>query len=164
MSILIPVLIVTAIGLVLGLGLALAAKFMSVPTDEREEKIRECLPGANCGACGFSGCDGYAKALVEDEGLDHDAREALHIYAGVLVEAFVLRRYRSIDKIGREVLITYIGAVLYMEGGEHLTVFCKNLCGKLVVRVLKLLERRNLGKESDKQQGKEQYRKRCDRP
>ena len=51
-AILIPVIIVAIMGLVLGLGLALASKFMAVPTDEREEKIRECLPGANCGACG----------------------------------------------------------------------------------------------------------------
>lgn len=38
---------------------------MAVPKDETAEKIRECLPGANCGACGFSGCDGYAAALSE---------------------------------------------------------------------------------------------------
>ncbi len=67
MSILIPVIIVTAIGLIAGLGLALAAKFMAVPVDEREEKIRECLPGANCGACGYSGCDGYAAALANGD-------------------------------------------------------------------------------------------------
>lgn len=67
MSILIPVLIVTALGLVLGLGLALAAKFMAVPTDEKEAKIRECLPGANCGACGYTGCDGYAAAIANGE-------------------------------------------------------------------------------------------------
>ncbi len=67
MTILIPVIVVTAIGLIAGLGLALAAKFMSVPVDEREEKIRECLPGANCGACGYSGCDGYAAALAKGE-------------------------------------------------------------------------------------------------
>ena len=38
-AILIPVLIVTVIGLLLGLGLALASKFMAVPTDEKEAKI-----------------------------------------------------------------------------------------------------------------------------
>ncbi len=67
MNILIPVIIVTAIGLISGLALALAAKFMAVPTDEKEAKLRECLPGANCGACGFSGCDGYAAALAKGE-------------------------------------------------------------------------------------------------
>lgn len=62
-----PVIIVVIIGLIAGLGLALASKFMAVPTDEKQEKIRECLPGANCGACGFSGCDGYAEALAKGE-------------------------------------------------------------------------------------------------
>ena len=64
-SILIPTVIVAAIGLVLGLGLAIASVVFAVPVDEKAVKIRECLPGANCGACGFSGCDGYAAALSE---------------------------------------------------------------------------------------------------
>lgn len=67
MEILIPVIIVAAIGLIAGVGLSLASEFMAVPTDEREEKIRECLPGANCGACGYSGCDGYAAAVASGE-------------------------------------------------------------------------------------------------
>lgn len=67
MSILLPVIIVTVIGLIAGLGLALAAKFMAVPVNEKESNLRNCLPGANCGACGFSGCDGYAAALAKGE-------------------------------------------------------------------------------------------------
>jgi Na+-translocating ferredoxin:NAD+ oxidoreductase RNF subunit RnfB len=39
---------------------------MAVPVDERLARLRQCLPGANCGACGFSGCDGYASALLSD--------------------------------------------------------------------------------------------------
>ena len=30
----------------------------------REEAIAECLPGANCGGCGYPGCSGYAAAIV----------------------------------------------------------------------------------------------------
>ncbi|MCQ2440555.1 MAG: Fe-S cluster domain-containing protein [Clostridia bacterium] len=67
MQIFLPVIIVTVIGLIAGLGLALASKFMAVPTDEKQEKVRECLPGANCGACGYSGCDGYAAAVASGE-------------------------------------------------------------------------------------------------
>ncbi len=67
LEILIPILIVGVIGLVAGIGLALASKFMAVPVDETQEKVRECLPGANCGACGYSGCDGYAEALAKGE-------------------------------------------------------------------------------------------------
>lgn len=67
MEILIPVIIVAAIGLIAGVGLSLASKFMSVPVDEKQEKVRGALPGANCGACGFSGCDGYAAAVASGE-------------------------------------------------------------------------------------------------
>lgn len=65
--ILLAVLIVSAIGLIAGLGLAIASVVMAVPVDKKAEAIRECLPGANCGACGFSGCDGYAAALSKGE-------------------------------------------------------------------------------------------------
>ena len=65
--ILFAVILVSAIGLIAGLGLAIASIVMAVPVDEKAEKIRECLPGANCGACGFSGCDGYAAALSKGE-------------------------------------------------------------------------------------------------
>lgn len=64
-----PVLLVTVIGLLAGLILAVAAKFMAVPVDERFNAVRAALPGANCGACGFAGCDSYANALLEQEGL-----------------------------------------------------------------------------------------------
>lgn len=63
MDILIPLLIAIGVGLIVGLGLSFADKFFSVPVDQKEQDLRECLPGANCGACGYSGCDGYAKAL-----------------------------------------------------------------------------------------------------
>ncbi|MBE6729252.1 MAG: RnfABCDGE type electron transport complex subunit B [Ruminococcaceae bacterium] len=64
-AIIIPVIIVAAIGLIAGLGLSLAGKYLSDPPDEKLEAIREALPGANCGACGFTGCDDYAAAVKE---------------------------------------------------------------------------------------------------
>lgn len=65
-EILIPILAVTMIGLICGVGLAVASHVMAVKEDERFPAIRECLPGANCGACGFTGCDSYAAAVVND--------------------------------------------------------------------------------------------------
>ena len=65
MEILIPILAVTVIGLICAVGLAVASSFMAVKEDTRFTEIRACLPGANCGACGYTGCDGYAKALLE---------------------------------------------------------------------------------------------------
>lgn len=67
MGIIIAAAIVAGIGLICSVALVLAAKFMHVESDEKFTKIREVLPGANCGACGFSGCDGYANALAKGE-------------------------------------------------------------------------------------------------
>ncbi len=66
-DILIPVLIVAGVGLIAGVGLAIASALMAVPVDEREQAVLEELPGANCGACGYSGCSGYAAALAAGE-------------------------------------------------------------------------------------------------
>ena len=67
MEFIIAVAIVAGIGLLLGLGLAIASIVLAVPKDEKAEEILEVLPGANCGACGFSGCSGYAAALSKGE-------------------------------------------------------------------------------------------------
>lgn len=64
--IMLAILIVAGVGLVAGLVLAVASVVMAVPRDEKVEAVRDALPGANCGACGYSGCDGYAHALVHE--------------------------------------------------------------------------------------------------
>lgn len=69
-EILFPVLIVAGIGLIAGLLLAVLSKLMAVPVDEKEEAVIQALPGANCGACGFSGCQGYASALAKGKTRD----------------------------------------------------------------------------------------------
>ena len=66
-SILIAVIIVSSIGFIAGLGLSIASVVMAVKTDEKVEQLRAELPGANCGACGYSGCDNYAEALAKGE-------------------------------------------------------------------------------------------------
>ena len=65
MSISIAIVLVTVVGLLGAIILVLAAKFMSVYEDPRVGEVTECLPGANCGGCGFAGCADYAKAVVE---------------------------------------------------------------------------------------------------
>ncbi len=52
-------------GIVFAILLGVAAKVFAVEVDERVPLVRECLPGANCGGCGFPGCDGLAAAIVE---------------------------------------------------------------------------------------------------
>jgi Na+-translocating ferredoxin:NAD+ oxidoreductase RNF subunit RnfB len=60
----ISALILGTLGALFGIGLSYAAKVFKVEVDERVEKIREVLPGANCGACGYAGCDAFADGIV----------------------------------------------------------------------------------------------------
>ena len=57
--------IIVGVSLVLGVLILLISKFCQVKEDPRIKEIEDCLAGANCGACGFPGCSGFAKALVE---------------------------------------------------------------------------------------------------
>ncbi len=65
--IILAVIVVASIGLIAGLGLSICSVIMAVKSDETVEALRNELPGANCGACGYSGCDGYAEALAKGE-------------------------------------------------------------------------------------------------
>ena len=89
-----------AIGLVLALMLAFAAKKMSVKKDPKAEKIREALPGANCGGCGYAGCDAYAEAVAKGEAAigackscDQAALDAISAVMGAASQKAV--RYRA---------------------------------------------------------------------
>lgn len=66
-DVLIPVGIFAALGLLFGVILAVASKIFEVKVDERVPKVLDCLPGANCGGCGFSGCAALAEAIVKGE-------------------------------------------------------------------------------------------------
>lgn len=63
----IVIMILSAMGVVLGLLLGLAARFFKVEEDPLIETIENMLPGANCGQCGFPGCSGAAAALVDGQ-------------------------------------------------------------------------------------------------
>ena len=54
------------IGLFFGIGLALAAHRFKVETNPMIDEVLEVLPKANCGGCGYAGCEGYAQAVVEN--------------------------------------------------------------------------------------------------
>lgn len=61
------VLVLAVVGLLIGLFLVFANKKFAVQVDPKEEQIRACLPGNNCGACGFAGCDAMAEAMAKGE-------------------------------------------------------------------------------------------------
>lgn len=64
MDILIPTIVLGALGLIFGIGLAIASKRFAVHVDPRLEKIHGLLPGSNCGACGGAGCFGFAESIL----------------------------------------------------------------------------------------------------
>lgn len=61
------VLVLGIMGAVFGAVLAVASKVFHVDVDEHITQVREVLPGANCGGCGYAGCDGYAAAVGKGE-------------------------------------------------------------------------------------------------
>ena len=67
MIILITTLVITIVGIIVGYGLVYTGKKFYVEVDERVTAVRECLPGNNCGACGFAGCDAMAAAIVSGQ-------------------------------------------------------------------------------------------------
>ena len=66
-EILIAIAILGGLGLMFGLVLSAASKVFYVETDPRLDQLNECLPGANCGGCGYAGCGGYAEAVLNGE-------------------------------------------------------------------------------------------------
>ena len=66
-TILITTIVITLIGIVVGAALVFTGTKFFVPVDEREAEVRECLPGNNCGACGYAGCDAAAAAIVAEK-------------------------------------------------------------------------------------------------
>lgn len=67
-----PVIVLGTLGLLFGVLLSLASRVFAVVTDPRVDEVLQALPGANCGACGFPGCEGLAKAMASGEAAAND--------------------------------------------------------------------------------------------
>ncbi len=52
------------LGLLFGIVLTITSKVFAVPGNPLRDALREALPGANCGGCGYPGCDALAEALA----------------------------------------------------------------------------------------------------
>jgi len=64
LEILIAVLVLGFLGLLFGVGLAIASKKLAVQVNPKLEEVQHLLPGSNCGACGNPGCFGFAESLL----------------------------------------------------------------------------------------------------
>jgi Na+-translocating ferredoxin:NAD+ oxidoreductase RNF subunit RnfB len=67
LPILYAVIALGGLGILFGLVLGVADKKFSVEVDDRVSAVRAAVAGANCGACGYAGCDAYAEAVVRGD-------------------------------------------------------------------------------------------------
>ena len=65
--VLVSVIMLGIVALLIGLLLVFAGNKFHVEVDPKEIAIRKVLPGNNCGACGYPGCDGVAAAIASGE-------------------------------------------------------------------------------------------------
>jgi len=82
------------LGLIVGVGLAMASKIFYVYVDPLIVAVDEALPGANCGGCGLPGCSANAEAIVTGKASPNscvaagpDVAEAIAAILGVTIEA-----------------------------------------------------------------------------
>lgn len=64
-NILTALIVVSLVGLCFAILLALFIHLFGIEEDEKTKQVRAALPGINCGACGFKGCNDYAEALAK---------------------------------------------------------------------------------------------------
>ena len=98
MNVLIAIAVLGSLGLIFGLVLAAASKVFYVETDPRLDKLNACLPGANCGGCGYAGCAAYAEAVLNGEAPigacasgGNECAQAMAAIMGVKAEAVTRR-------------------------------------------------------------------------
>jgi len=69
LHVVIPFVALGFLGAAFAILLAVSYRFLAVKGDPKLELFISILPGSNCGACGHTGCLGFAEALVK-EGAD----------------------------------------------------------------------------------------------
>lgn len=88
------IIIMGALGLTVGIGLAFASKIFYVYVDPIILQIEDALPGANCGGCGLPGCSSNAEAIAAGKASPNscvaagpEVAEAIAAIMGVSMEA-----------------------------------------------------------------------------
>ena len=88
------VIMMGGLGLMVGIGLAIASKIFYVYVDPVILQVDDALPGANCGGCGLPGCASNAEAIVAGKAAPNscvaagpEVAEAIAAIMGVAIEA-----------------------------------------------------------------------------
>ena len=131
-DIIIPALLLGGMGLLFGLGLGFASVKFRVDADPRLTLIRDALPGANCGGCGYAGCGAFAEAALKGEvkpsGCPVGGKKSADKICAVLGADFETPEHkRAFVRCGgchgnREILYNYTGlqdctAIVQLPGG-----------------------------------------------
>ncbi|WP_298067971.1 RnfABCDGE type electron transport complex subunit B [uncultured Mailhella sp.] len=101
------ILTLAGLGFLAAALLAVASRVFAVHEDPLVARVSETLPGANCGGCGYAGCEGYAQAVVHNPAIPPNlcvvggakTASALGALTGKLTsEMEPLTAYRRCDK------------------------------------------------------------------
>ncbi len=117
-EILIAIGVLGAMGLVFGLILAAASQVFYVETDPRLEQLNACLPGANCGGCGYAGCSGYAEAVLSGEASIGKCNSGGNECAAAMAEIMGVQAQEVTRKVA---LVRCSGAKTYDKDGNLVT-------------------------------------------
>ncbi|MGD9963878.1 MAG: (Fe-S)-binding protein [Candidatus Izemoplasmatales bacterium] len=74
LDIIIPALVLSVLGFLLGVLINFVAKVFYVEEDPSIEEVVDLLPRYNCGACGHPGCKEMAIALLNNENKPADCK------------------------------------------------------------------------------------------
>lgn len=109
--IILTVVSLSVLGVILAVILYFVAQKFKVVEDPRIDQVEACLPGANCGGCGYAGCRAFAESCVKASNLDN-----------------------NYCPVGGNAVMKNIAAKLGMEVSEKLpmtaVVRCSGACGK----------------------------------
>ncbi len=106
------ILLLGGLGFLFAGGLSIASRIFSVKEDPKKTAVFELLPGANCGACGFAGCEVYAQFLVDGD---------FQSFKCTVATPETIKKISAL--LGKEIGITEKKvAVIYCKGGTE----CKN--------------------------------------
>lgn len=110
-SIILSFAVLAGLGIILGIGLLIADKKLTVEKNKQLAALEESMPGANCGGCGFAGCSAYAEAVWKG-----DAKPGLCSPGGNAL-AQKMGEIMGVEVTETERLVAYS--------------FCKGSCGKV---------------------------------
>lgn len=134
--------VITSVLVLLGVGttaaflLAVASRLLRVEENPLIEQIAEALPGANCGACGFAGCEGYAAAVATNKDVPANlcsvggaavAAKVGELSGKAIVESEPMVSFRRCSRVEGNVQLRYeyIGtstcaSAAMLEGGPYM--------------------------------------------